>query len=167
MLNTLFEETAIKLTFLGAGSTIFARNVIGGIMRALRTIPVMQDFANDMAEVCPDVLLLNYTNPMAILSGYMQRYTPIKTVGLCHSVQVCSEQLLKALNMEDRLEGRQELIAGINHMGWLLEIKDKNGVDLYPEIKSRVDAYLAKPDATDKVRMDYIRHFGDFLPKYK
>jgi len=133
---------------------------IGGIMRALRTIPVMQDFANDMAEVCPNALLLNYTNPMAMLSGYMQRYTPIETVGLCHSVQVCSEGLLKALDMEDKLEGRKEKIAGINHMAWLLEIKDKNGVDLYPEIKSRVDAYLAKPDVTDKVRMDYIKHFG-------
>ncbi len=133
---------------------------IGGIMRALRTIPVMQSFADDMAQVCPDALLLNYTNPMAMLSGYMQRYTPINTVGLCHSVQVCSEGLLKALGMEDKLDGRKELIAGINHMAWLLEIKDKNGVDLYPEIKSRVDAYLAKPDATDKVRMDYIKHFG-------
>ena len=133
---------------------------IGGIMRALRTIPVMQSFADDMAEVCPDALLLNYTNPMAMLTGYMLRYTPIHTVGLCHSVQVCSDRLLKALNMEDKLEGRKEIIAGINHMAWLLEIKDKNGVDLYPEIKSKVDAYLAKPDATDKVRMDYIKHFG-------
>ena len=133
---------------------------IGGIMRTLRTIPVMQSFANDMAEVCPDALLLNYTNPMAMLSGYMQRYTPVNTVGLCHSVQVCSESLLTALDMEDKLDGRKELIAGINHMAWLLEIKDKNGVDLYPEIKSRVDAYLAKPEATNKVRMDYIKHFG-------
>ena len=133
---------------------------IGGIMRALRTIPVMQSFAEDMAEVCPNALFLNYTNPMAMLSGYMQRYTPVNTVGLCHSVQVCSKSLLKALGMEDKLDGRKELIAGINHMAWLLEIKDKNGVDLYPEIKSRVDAYLAKPDATDKVRMDYIKHFG-------
>ena len=133
---------------------------IGGIMRALRTIPVMQGFADDMAEVCPDALLLNYTNPMAMLTGYMLRYTPVRTVGLCHSVQVCSDRLLKALNMEDKLEGRKEIIAGINHMAWLLEIKDKNGVDLYPEIKSKVDAYLAKPDATDKVRMDYIKHFG-------
>ena len=133
---------------------------IGGIMRALRTIPVMQDFANDMAEVCPNALLLNYTNPMAMLSGFMQRYTPVNTIGLCHSVQTCSQGLLEALNMEDKLEGRKELIAGINHMGWLLEIKDKNGVDLYPEIKARVDAYLADPDAKDKVRMDYIKHFG-------
>ena len=133
---------------------------IGGIMRTLRTIPVMQDFANDMEEVCPDALFMNYVNPMAMLTGYMQRYTGVNTVGLCHSVQGCSEGLLKKLGMEDKLEGRKELIAGINHMGWLLEIKDKNGVDLYPEIKSRVDAYMAKPDADDKVRMDYIKNFG-------
>ncbi len=133
---------------------------IGGIMRALRTIPVMEDFARDMAEVCPDALFLNYTNPMAMLTGYMLRYTPIKTVGLCHSVQVCSETLLTELGMEDRLEGRRELIAGINHMGWLLEIRDKNGADLYPEIKSRIGAKLDDPDFKDKVRLDYIRHFG-------
>lgn len=133
---------------------------IGGIMRALRTIPVLKDFADDMAEVCPDALFLNYTNPMAMLSGYMQRYTPIKTVGLCHSVQTCSSDLFNDLGMEDKLEGRKELIAGINHMAWLLEIKDKNGVDLYPEIKSKVDAYLADPEKKNKVRMDYIKHFG-------
>ena len=133
---------------------------IGGIMRALRTIPVLHDFASDMEQVCPDALFLNYTNPMAMLSGYMQRYTGVKTVGLCHSVQVCSAGLLKELGMEDRLEGRKELIAGINHMAWLLEIKDKNGNDLYPDIKSRVDAYLANPEAKNKVRMEYIKNFG-------
>ena len=133
---------------------------IGGIMRGLRTIPVMQEFANDMAEVCPDALFLNYTNPMAILSGYMQRYTPIRTVGLCHSVQVCVSGLLEDLGMSDRLEGHKSMIAGINHMAWLLEIKDKNGVDLYPEIKSKIDDYLANPDVYNKVRMEYIKHFG-------
>jgi alpha-galactosidase len=133
---------------------------IGGIMRTLRTIPVLDDFARDMAEVCPDALFLNYTNPMAMLTGYMQRYSPIKTIGLCHSVQICSEGLFEKLGMQDKLEGRKELIAGINHMAWLLEIKDKNGVDLYPEIKSKVDEYIANPDNKDKVRMDYIRNFG-------
>ena len=103
---------------------------IGGIMRALRTIPVMDDFAKDMREVCPNALFLNYTNPMAMLSGYMQRYTGIETVGLCHSVQVCSEKLLKKLGMEDKLEGRRELIAGINHMGWLMELEEISGVSV-------------------------------------
>ncbi len=139
---------------------------IGGIMRALRTIPVMDDFARDMREVCPDALFLNYTNPMAMLSGYMQRYTGIETVGLCHSVQVCSEGLLKKLGMEDKLEGRRELIAGINHMGWLLELKDKDGNDLYPEVRRRAleKNESAMKDGAEKhddmVRMDYIRRFG-------
>ena len=147
---------------------------IGGIMRALRTIPVMDDFARDMQEVCPNALFLNYTNPMAMLSGYMQRYTGIETVGLCHSVQVCSEFLLKELGMEDKLEGRRERIAGINHMGWLLELRDKDGNDLYPEIRRRaklaLDAHLYgktqdAPDWVEKtrydlVRLDYIRRFG-------
>ncbi len=144
----------------GLRQTIADTLGIGGIMRGLRTIPVLDDFAKDMEEVCPDAWFLNYTNPMAILSGYMQRYTNIKTVGLCHSVQTCSKDLLTDLGMEDKLEGRRELIAGINHMGWLLEIKDKNGNDLYPEIKSRIDAYIADPDKKNKVRMEYIKHFG-------
>lgn len=144
----------------GLRQTIADTLGIGGIMRALRTIPVMEDFAHDMEEVCPDAIFLNYTNPMAMLSGYMQRYTGIETVGLCHSVQVCSEGLLKGLGMEEYIEGRKELIAGINHMAWLLEIRDKEGKDLYPEIKSRVAAKLADPECRDKVRLDYINHFG-------
>ena len=74
----------------GLRQTIADTLGIGGIMRGLRTIPVMADFARDMEEVCPDAWFLNYTNPMSILSGFMQRYTGIKTLGLCHSVQVCS-----------------------------------------------------------------------------
>lgn len=144
----------------GLRQTIADTLGIGGIMRALRTIPVMADFARDMEEVCPDALFLNYTNPMAMLTGYMLRYTGVKTVGLCHSVQVCAESLLKEVGMEEKLENHKELIAGINHMGWLLEIKDKNGVDLYPEIKSRVAARMADPECRNKVRLDYINHFG-------
>ena len=133
---------------------------IGGIMRALRTIPVMEDFTRDMEEVCPDAFFLNYTNPMAMLTGYIQRYSSIKTVGLCHSVQGCSRTLLRELGMEDKMEGRKELIAGINHMAWLLELRDKDGVDLYPEIKSRIDEKIADPEFTNKVRLEYIKNFG-------
>lgn len=133
---------------------------IGGIMRALRTIPVLEEFAQDMEEVCPDALFLNYTNPMAMLTGYMQRYTGVKTIGLCHSVQTCSETLLKELGMEDKLEGRRELIAGINHMGWLLEIYDKDGNDLYPEIRRRVSEGNYKDDLKDLTRFEYIKRFG-------
>ena len=144
----------------GLKQTIADTLGIGGIMRALRTIPVMEDFAHDMEEVCPDCLFLNYTNPMAMLSGYIQRYTGVNTVGLCHSVQVCSERLLKRLGMEDKLYGRREKIAGINHMAWLLEIRDKDGNDLYPEIKARAKAKNAAEKHGDMVRFDYIDKLG-------
>ncbi len=143
----------------GLKQTIADTMGIGGIMRALRTIPVMADFAKDMEEVCPNALFLNYTNPMAMLSGYMQRYTKVNTVGLCHSVQVCSEGLLTSLGMEDKLEGREELIAGINHMAWLLVIKDKEGNDLYPEIRKRA-IEKNKTSHYDMVRFEYIKHLG-------
>ena len=201
-----------KITFMGAGSTVFVRNVLGDCMctQSLRDwefalydidpVRLQESFEIISAmnrtkgghgkvtaylgvenrkealrqEVCPDALFLNYTNPMAMLSGYMQRYTGIETVGLCHSVQVCSEFLLKELGMEDKLEGRRERIAGINHMSWLLELRDKDGNDLYPEIRRRaklaVDAHLYgetqdAPDWVEKtrydlVRLDYIRRFG-------
>ena len=144
----------------GLRQTIADTLGIGGIMRALRTIPVMEEFARDMEEVCPNTLFLNYTNPMAMLTGYMQRYTKIRTVGLCHSVQVCSENLLKKLDMEDKLEGRRETIAGINHMAWLLDIRDKDGNDLYPEIKERAAKKNATEKHDDMVRFEYIKHLG-------
>lgn len=144
----------------GLRQTIADTLGIGGIMRGLRTIPVMEGFANDMEEVCPDAWFLNYTNPMGILSGYMQRYTHVKTVGLCHSVQVCSRGLLTNLGMEDKLEGRKELIAGINHMGWLLKLQDKDGNDLYPEIRKRALEKNATQKHNDMVRYEYIRRLG-------
>lgn len=134
---------------------------IGGIFRTLRTIPVLEDFSKDMEKVCPDALFLNYTNPMAMLTGYMLRYTGIKTVGLCHSVQVCSRNLLKQLEIE-YTEPLNETIAGINHMAWLLDLHDATGKDLYPEIKARAIAELEREnsDCNDLVRYEYIRRLG-------
>ena len=144
----------------GLRQTIADTMGIGGIMRALRTIPVMKAFADDMEEVCPDAWFLNYTNPMAMLTGYMLRYTKIKTVGLCHSVQGCSKDLLNALGMEDKVEGRTDVIAGINHMAWLLDVRDKDGNDLYPEIKKRAKEKNATEKHGDMVRYDYIDKLG-------
>ena len=144
----------------GLKQTIADTLGVGGIMRALRTIPVMEDFAHDMEEVCPDALLLNYTNPMAMLTGYISRYTGVQMVGLCHSVQVCSRHLLKGLGLEDKLEGRKELIAGINHMAWLLKIEDKDGNDLYPEIKRLAKEKSAARRHSDMVRYDYMDKLG-------
>ncbi|MBQ7475652.1 MAG: alpha-glucosidase/alpha-galactosidase [Clostridia bacterium] len=135
---------------------------IGGIFRGLRTIHVLKGFAEDMESVCPNAWFLNYTNPMAILSGFMQRFTKVKTVGLCHSVQVCSRDLLEELGMDDRIEGRVDKIAGINHMAWLLEIRDRDGVDLYTEIRRRAAEKNASGKHHDMVRFDYIAKLGYF-----
>ena len=133
---------------------------IGGIFRALRTILVLRDFARDMEEVCPDCLFLNYTNPMAMLTGYMLRYTNVKTVGLCHSVQVCVSSLMEQLGMEYD-ETIQSKIAGINHQAWLLEVT-KDGKDLYPEIKRRA-LEKNKEKNYNMVRLEIMRRFGYYV----
>ncbi len=142
----------------GLRQTIADTLGIGGIFRALRTIPVLDDFAKDMMQVCPNTWLLNYTNPMCMLSNYMQRYTDVKTVGLCHSVQVCTSGLLNALDI--KAEGVYDKIAGINHMAWLLEVRDKDGNDLYPIIKERAAKKNANEKHPDMVRFEYIRRLG-------
>ena len=142
----------------GLRQTIADTLGIGGIFRALRTIPVMLDFAHDMEEVCPDAWFLNYTNPMAMLTGAMLRATEIKTVGLCHSVQGCAKYLLKGLGMDD--EGIQWKIAGINHQAWLLEIT-RDGKDLYPEIKERAAKRTEKHH--DMVRYEFMKRFGYYV----
>jgi len=135
---------------------------IGGIFRGLRTIPVMLDFVHDMEEVCPDAWFLNYTNPMAILTGAVLLESSIKTVGLCHSVQVCAKSLLDSVGMKDVYDDTVEwTIAGINHQAWLLSIT-KNGEDLYPEIKRRVrDGIIT--DKYNLVRLEIMKVFGYYV----
>lgn len=133
---------------------------IGGIFRALRTINVLEGIARDMEEVCPSAWFLNYSNPMAMLTGYMQRFTKIKTVGLCHSVQVCKDGLLDRLGMTEHLGKSSCVIAGINHMAWLLEVHDLNGNDLYPEIRRRAAKKNRDEKHNDMVRFEYIRRLG-------
>lgn len=143
----------------GLRQTIADTLGIGGIFRALRTIPVMMDFAEDMKAVCPNAWFLNYTNPMAMLTGAMLRMTDIKTVGLCHSVQVCAKSLFESVGMENDPDV-QTKIAGINHMAWLLEIT-KNGKDLYPEIKARAEALTEKHN--NMVRLEIMKRFGYYV----
>lgn len=149
----------------GLRQTIADTLGIGGIFRALRTIPVLESFAADIHTYCPDALLINYTNPMAMLTGYMQRYLQIKSVGLCHSVQVCVEGLLNSLGMKDEyLDTCKWEIAGINHQAWLLRITDKDGRDLYPEIKKRsLSGKYAEEMAWDLVRHDMMHRFGYYI----
>lgn len=145
----------------GLRQTIADTLGIGGIFRALRTIPVLEDFAEDIHKVCPDALFLNYANPMAMLTGYMQKYLGVKTVGLCHSVQVCVPTLLNSVDMGEYIDGAKYSIAGINHQAWLLEIKDQNGKDLYPEIKRRsMSGKYSESMKHDLVRHEIMHRFG-------
>lgn len=131
---------------------------IGGIFRGLRTVPVMQGIVRDMMEVCPDAWLLNYVNPMAIITGAMLKSTGVKMVGLCHSVQVCASDLLRGLGMPtDHLRYK---IAGINHQAWLLEL-EQNGVDIYPEVRKR--AFARKDIHPDMVRYEIFQRFGYYV----
>lgn len=143
----------------GLRQTIADTVGIGGIFRNLRTIPVVLDFARDIQEVCPDAWFLNYTNPMAVLSNVLNTYGGVKTVGLCHSVQVAVPGLLGSLGMNQ--EGVQWKIAGINHMAWLLEVT-QNGVDLYPEIKRRA-AEKQNETHWDMVRYELMLKFGYYV----
>lgn len=143
----------------GLRQTIADTVGIGGIFRNLRTIPVMLDFAADIREVCPNALFLNYTNPMAVLTNVMNTYGQVRTVGLCHSVQVCVPGLFDSLGLDTT--GVQAKIAGINHMAWLLEVT-RDGVDLYPEIK-RLAAEKQKQPHHDRVRFELMLKFGYYV----
>src|SRR5215211_2323905 len=131
---------------------------IGGIMRALRTIPVMLDIARDMEELCPEALFINYTNPMAMLTWAMNRATPIKTVGLCHSVQGTAREIADWIEVpEDEVD---YLCAGINHMAFYLRL-ERNGEDLYPALK-QLAAERREP-AYERVRFEMLRRLGYFV----
>lgn len=146
----------------GLRQTIADTLGIGGIFRALRTIPVMIDIARDMEEVCPDAWFLNYTNPMAMLTGAMLKATSIKTVGLCHSVQGCVPGLLNTLDIGIKPEETQWRIAGINHQAWLLEIT-KDGKDLYPAIKEKAIEKQKQGPHWDMVRYEMMFNFGYYI----
>jgi alpha-galactosidase len=141
---------------------------IGGIFRALRTIPVLLDFAKDIRAVCPKAWFLNYSNPMAMLTGALLQAADVKSVGLCHSVQGCAENLLHHLGMLGSVKKLQWKIAGINHQSWLLEITD-DGKDLYPEIKKRaakMNLAARKKSGVkhgDMIRFEMMRHFGYYI----
>ena len=148
----------------GLLQTIGDTTGVGGIFRALRTIPVIKEFTDDMEEVCPNALFINYTNPMAPITGFINRFTKIKAVGLCHSVQVCSRTILNHTGVKYN-EPIYERIAGINHMGWLLELRDADGTDLYPEVRRRACEILEGDTSNewDLVRLEYVRRLGYYV----
>lgn len=146
----------------GLRQTIGDTMGIGGIFRTLRTLPVMLEFAREMEEVCPQAWLLNYTNPMAMLTMGILKGTKIKAVGLCHSVQVCVSELFKQLGISEQYNADefQWKIAGINHMAFLLELT-KDGKDFYPKVRE-LAAAKTHPHQ-DSVRFELMKRFGYYI----
>jgi alpha-galactosidase len=131
---------------------------IGGIMRALRTIPVLLDICRDMEALCPRAWLLNYTNPMAMNCWALSRATPIRTVGLCHSVQGTAMELARDIGVP--YEEITYQAAGINHMAFYLRF-ERAGEDLYARIHNVV-AEGRVPD-NNRVRYEILQRLGYFV----
>ena len=160
----------------GLTQTIADTLGVGGIMRGLRTIPVLLDLTDDMEELCADAVLLQYVNPMAINCMAIARHSSIQTVGLCHSVQHTAEELAGDIGVAaDRLEYR---CAGINHMAFYLEFGERTDdgvVDLYPRIAEFARSYepptrghADRSDGgvtglSDAVRYEMFRRLGYFV----
>lgn len=148
----------------GLRQTIADTLGVGGIMRGLRTVPVLVEIAREMRELCPKALLMNYVNPMAILSLAVQRMVPeIQYVGLCHSVQGTAEELAKDLDVDPA--NLVYTCAGINHMAFYHQftqrLPDGSTEDLYPRLKA-LAAEGRVPDG-NRVRYEILRKFGYFV----
>ena len=164
----------------GLKQTIADTLGIGGIMRGLRTIPILLDVAKDIIEVCPKALWLQYVNPMCSnMIAINKKFPEIKSLGLCHSVQGTAEMLAKDLN-ED-ISNINFTCAGINHMAFFLKFEKKqNGsnIDLYPKLKTLADEIVSDKKISsrsenihyesnkilhEKVRYEILRRFGYFV----
>jgi alpha-galactosidase len=129
----------------------------GGVFRGLRTIPTVLDLAADMEELCPDALLLNYTNPMAMLCKALTDATDVETVGLCHSVPHTAEALAGYVDVP--VEELDYWVAGVNHLAWFLRATH-DGESIYPALRDAMreeDVYRR-----DTVRFEMTKHFGYF-----
>ncbi len=144
----------------GLRQTIADTLGIGGIMRGLRTIPVMLDMCHEMEELCPDALFMNYVNPMAINTWAVSKATRIKTVGLCHSIPHTAAELAEDIDVP--VEEIDYLVAGINHMTFYLKF-ERNGQNLYPLIQKVIDEGRV-PD-WNRVRYEIFKRLGYFPPE--
>jgi len=131
---------------------------VGGVMRGLRTVPVVLGIVRDMEELCPDAWFLNYTNPMAILVRAVAERSEIKTAGLCHSVYWTIDTLAGYLDIPP--EEIDHVTAGVNHLAWVLKL-ERGGQDLYPALRAAVEAGRVPSD--DLVRAELYRRFGYYL----
>ena len=144
----------------GLKQTIADSYGIGGIFRALRTIPVMQGVAQDIESLAPRALLLNYTNPMAMLTSSVYRDSSVRVVGLCHSVQYTVQQIAGYIGWDE-----QDIVfecSGVNHIAFFSRLEAKSsGEDLYPRL--RLAAENPEIYAKDKVRFELFKWLGRFV----
>jgi alpha-galactosidase len=132
----------------------------GGVFRALRTIPMLMELCEDIRELCPDAILLNYANPMGMCCSALGQNGGVHFIGLCHGVQTTLDLISRYVDVpKDQID---HFVAGINHMAWFLSLKDRrDGRDLYPLFRERCE----KPEyyVNEKVRIEVMRHFGYFM----
>ncbi|TCO54827.1 alpha-glucosidase/alpha-galactosidase [Actinocrispum wychmicini] len=139
----------------GLRQTIADTLGVGGIFRALRTFPFLSALAKDITELCPEALLLNYTNPMAMNIWYLSRVAPqVRAYGLCHSVYWTVVGLCEVMGVP--YEEVDYHSAGVNHQAWLLSM-ERAGQDLYPLLDAKIDA---DPELRRRVRVDMYRRLG-------
>ncbi|MDQ3701983.1 MAG: alpha-glucosidase/alpha-galactosidase [Chloroflexota bacterium] len=141
----------------------------GGVFRGLRTVPVLVSIGQDMAELCPHALFINYSNPMNLNMWAFSAATTIRSIGLCHSVQGTAERLARFMDIP--FSELSFWCAGINHQAWYLDLRRNRGArsadrasrgeDLYPLLRQKMD----DPEifAQDRVRFEVMRHFGYFV----
>lgn len=128
----------------------------GGLSHSLRNIPVILDICRDMESLCPDAWLINFTNPESRMCMAVHKYTRIKTVGLCHGVYMGRDRVAEILEMDPTHVDVKA--AGVNHLLWLMDIRDRrNGRDLYPELREK-EAILQESE--DRLTRTMFRHFG-------
>src|SRR6201997_2485941 len=142
----------------GLQQTIADTLGIGGIMRALRTVPVLIEMCREMEQLCPEVMHLNYVNPMAMNCWALAEATKARTVGLCHSVQHTAGALARDIGIP--LEEINYVVAGINHVAFYLKF-ERNGEDLYPLIRRVVEE--GRVPADNRVRYDMLQRLGYFV----
>lgn len=161
----------------GIEQTIADTTGIAGLMRAFRTIKALEPICAEIEEHAPNALMLNYSNPMPLVTNYMQLNTNVNVVGLCHSVQGCVKDLLLNLGLEDELDYKElaPSYAGINHMNYLVSLRDKNFNDIYPIIMERIEEVLANKEnyyaegsfkgtnSPDFTRYEMAKRFGCYI----
>lgn len=151
------SEVEIPLKY-GVQQTVADTIGVGGVFRFLRTADEHLNFAKDMERFCPDALMLNYTNPMCMLTWLHSVGSSIQNVGLCHSVQGTTKKLAAGVGVD--YDDISYLVAGINHQAWVLRLRHGNQ-DLYPKLREVVETH--ESFAEDRVRVELMRQFGYFV----